>query len=316
MYRIGVDLGGTNIAVGVVSEDNRIIGRANLKTNLPRPADQVLADVAKACALAADDAGISIADVDSIGIGSPGTINKETGVIEYANNFDFFNVPARDILRSLLGDKPIYLDNDANCAALGEAIAGAGHGVANFIAITLGTGVGSGIVVDGKLVTGINFAAGEMGHTVICLDGEPCNCGRRGCWESYSSATALIAQTKEVMRVSPDSLMWQIADESVFNVNGRTAFDGMRQGDEAAKKVVDKYIYYLAQGITNVVNIFQPDMICIGGGISHEGETLLAPLRRMVARERYSIHAKKQTQIVAAELGNDAGIFGAAFLTE
>ena len=314
MYRIGVDLGGTNIAVGVVDENNQMVGRARLKTKLPRPAEEVFADVAQACRMAAEDAGITLADVASVGIGAPGTINKETGVIEYANNFDFFNIPARDILHGYLGDLPIYLDNDANCAALGEAIAGAGHGVMNFIAITLGTGVGSGIVIDGKLVTGINFAAGEMGHTVICLDGEPCSCGRRGCWESYSSATALIAQTKEVMRVSPDSLMWQIAQESIYNVNGHTAFDGMRQGDAAAKKVVDKYIYYLAQGITNVVNIFQPDMICIGGGISHEGETLLAPLRRMVSRERYSIHAKKQTQIVAAELGNDAGIFGAAFL--
>ncbi|MBQ7542845.1 MAG: ROK family protein [Clostridia bacterium] len=314
MYRIGVDLGGTNIAVGVVDENNAMVGKSNIKTNLPRPAEEIFADVAKACNLALEDAGISIRDVASVGIGAPGTINKETGVIEYANNFSFFNVPARDLMKEYLGDVPIYLDNDANCAALGEAIAGAGHGVKNFIAITLGTGVGSGIVIDGKLVTGINFAAGEMGHTVICLDGERCTCGRRGCWESYSSATALIAQTKDVMRISPDSIMWQIANESVYNVDGRTAFDALRKGDHAAKKVVDKYIYYLAQGITNVVNIFQPDMICIGGGISHEGETLLEPLRRMVARERYSIHAKKQTQIVAAELGNDAGIFGAAFL--
>ena len=314
MYRIGVDLGGTNIAVGVVDAQNKMIGRGNLKTNLPRPEQKVFADVAKACYLAVENAGISMQDVASVGIGAPGTINKETGVIEYANNFSFFNVPAREMLAAQLGEMPIYLDNDANCAALGEAIAGAGHGVANFIAITLGTGVGSGIVIDGKLVTGINFAAGEMGHTVICLDGERCSCGRRGCWESYSSATALIAQTKDVMRVSPDSLMWQIAQESIYHVDGRTAFDAMRKGDAAAKKVVDNYIYYLAQGITNVVNIFQPDMICIGGGISHEGETLLEPLRRMVARERYSIHAKRQTQIVAAELGNDAGIFGAAFL--
>lgn len=314
MYRIGVDLGGTNIAVGVVDENLKLVGRSKVKTNAPRPAEDIFADMAKACFAAVEDAGISMDDVASVGIGSPGTINKETGMIEFSNNLEFFNVPARALLQEKLGNKPVYLDNDANCAALGEAFAGAGHGVSNFIAITLGTGVGSGIVIDGKLVTGINYAAGEMGHTVICVDGEKCNCGRRGCWESYSSATALISQTKDAMKHAPDSLMWEIAEGSVFNVNGRTAFDAMRKGDAAARKVVENYIYYLAMGITNVVNIFQPDIICIGGGIGHEGETLLAPLRKQVARERYSIRAQKQTQIVSAELGNDAGIYGAALL--
>ena len=314
MYRIGVDLGGTNIAVGVVDENLKMVGRSKVKTNAPRPAEEIFADMAKACLAAVEDAGITMQDVASVGIGSPGTINKDTGMIEFSNNLEFFNVSARELLQAKLGNLPIYIDNDANCAALGEAYAGAGHGVSSFIAITLGTGVGSGIVIDGKLVTGVNFAAGEMGHTVICVDGEKCNCGRRGCWESYSSATALIAQTKDAMRHAPESLMWELADGSSFNVTGRTAFDAMRKGDAAAKKVVDNYIYYLAMGITNVVNIFQPDVICIGGGIGHEGETLLEPLRKLVSRERYSIHAKEQTKIVPAELGNDAGIYGAALL--
>ena len=316
MYKIGIDLGGTNIAVGVVDDEMRMVGRGNLKTNLPRPAEEVFADIAEACRIAMKDAGITISDVEHIGLGAPGTINKETGMIEYSNNFAFYDVHARELLQSQLGNVPIFLDNDANCAALGEAKAGAGHGVKNFIAITLGTGVGSGIVVDGKLVTGINYAAGEMGHTVIRVDGERCNCGRRGCWESYSSATALIRQTKDAMKHAPDSLMWDLAGGSAFNVNGRTAFDAMRKGDVAAKKVVEKYIYYLGMGITNVVNIFQPDVICIGGGIGREGESLLVPLRRIVERERYTIHAQRQTRIVSAELGNDAGIYGAAFLEE
>ena len=316
MYKIGIDLGGTNIAVGVVNDEMRMVGRGNLKTNLPRPAEEVFADIAEACRIAMKDAGITISDVEHIGLGAPGTINKETGMIEYSNNFAFYDVHARELLQSQLGNVPIFLDNDANCAALGEAKAGAGHGVKNFIAITLGTGVGSGIVVDGKLVTGINYAAGEMGHTVIRVDGERCNCGRRGCWEAYSSATALIRQTKDAMKHAPDSLMWDLADGSAFNVNGRTAFDAMRKGDVAAKKVVENYIYYLGMGITNVVNIFQPDVICIGGGVGREGESLLVPLRRIVERERYTIHAQRQTRIVSAELGNDAGIYGAAFLEE
>lgn len=314
MYRIGVDLGGTNIAVGVLDDKLQLIGRGNKKTNLPRTAEEIFDDIAAACRMAVQDAGITLADVSQIGIGAPGTINKDSGMIEFSNNFRFFNVPARDMIRERLGDIPVFIDNDANCAALGEAVVGAGNGAKDFVAITLGTGVGSGIVVDGKLVTGINYAAGEMGHMVICVDGVHCNCGRRGCWECYSSATALIRQTKDAMRHEPDSLMWEIADGSAFNVNGRTAFDAMRRGDAAAKKVVENYIYYLAMGITNVVNIFQPDVICIGGGVGHEGENLLVPLRKIVERERYSIHAARQTQLVAAKLGNDAGIFGAALL--
>ena len=314
MYRIGVDLGGTNIAVGVLNDDLQIIGRGNRKTNAPRSAEAIFDDIAAACLDAAKDAGIAVTDAACIGIGAPGSIDKANGVIVYANNFDFYNVPARALLQAKLGDIPVYLDNDANCAALGEAVVGAGNGAKDFVAITLGTGVGSGIVIDGKLVTGVNYAAGEMGHTVICIGGERCNCGRRGCWESYSSATALIRQTRDAMRRHPDSLMWDVVDNEVANVSGRTAFDAMRKGDAAAKEVVDRYIYYLAIGITNVVNTFQPEVICIGGGIGHEGEALLVPLRKIVSSVRYTQQSAVQTQIVAAKLGNDAGIYGAALL--
>ena len=210
--------------------------------------------------------------------------------------------------------KTVYLDNDANCAALGEAVAGVGRGVSSFVAITLGTGVGSGIVLDGKIVTGVNDGAGEMGHMVIVADGERCTCGRRGCWERYASATALIQQTKDAMHHDMDSKMWELVGGDINRVSGRTSFDAMRAGDKTAKKVVDKYIFYLAVGIINIVNALQPEIICIGGGIGHEKENLLVPLRKYVARERYSIHADRQTEILSAQLGNDAGIIGAALL--
>ncbi len=315
MYRIGVDLGGTNIAVGVVSEDMKIVGRGKVKTRCPRPAAEIFDDIALAVQMAVKDAGISMDEVVSVGVGTPGSVNKDNGNIEFANNLGFENVPAKQMLEERIG-KTVYLDNDANCAALGEAVAGAGKGVDSFIAVTLGTGVGSGIIVDGKIVSGVNYAGGEMGHTVIMVNGKQCNCGRKGCWEQYASATALIAQTKEAMLENKDSKMWQVANGSIDNASGRTAFDAMRLGDEAAKKVVDNYIYYVAVGVINAINIFQPEFICIGGGISHEGETLLAPLREHINSEIYSIHASKQTKIVAAELGNDAGIFGAALLDE
>ena len=313
MYRIGVDLGGTNIATGVVDERYGIIGRGKVKTMIPRPAADIFDDIKVAVDMAVKEAGIDDADVISLGVGPPGSVNKNNGVIEFANNLAFENVPAKAMLEERL-KKPVYLDNDANCAALGEALAGSGNGVKNFVAITLGTGVGSGIIVDGKLVNGVNFAAGEMGHMVINVDGEQCNCGRRGCWEKYASATALIAQTKDAMRYNQDSVMWELVDNNIDSVSGRTAFDAMRKGDDAAKKVVDRYIYYVACGVINIINALQPDIICVGGGVGHEKETILAPLRRHVERERYSIYAAKQTQICSAVLGNDAGIIGSALL--
>ncbi len=315
MYRIGVDLGGTNIVAGVVNEYYKIVAKAKRKTACPRPAGEILADIAACVSEAVKTAGITMDDVRSIGIGTPGSVNKRMGIIEYANNLGFDKVPARDILLKYF-DKPIYLENDANCAALGEAVAGAGGNVENFVAITLGTGVGSGIIVNGKIVNGCNDAAGEMGHSVLVVDGEPCTCGRKGCWEAYSSATALVRQTKAAMEENKASLMWKVVDGDITKVNGRTAFDGMRKGDTAAKQVVDTYIKYLAAGVTNVVNVFQPDVLCIGGGIGCEGEPLLAPLRTYVGKERYSIHCGKQTQICSAVLGNDAGVIGAALLDE
>lgn len=315
MYRIGVDLGGTNISVGVVDEDFNIIGRGKKKTNSPRPAEEIFEDIAKCISMAADDAGISLDDVNVIGVGTPGSVNDETGYIDYSNNLRFDKVPAKQMLEELTG-KPCFFANDASCAALGELYAGAGKGCKNLIAITLGTGVGSGIVIDGKVFRGANSAGGEIGHTVINVNGAECTCGRKGCWESYASATALIAQTKQAMKENPESKMWNCAGNDIESVNGRTAFDAMRMGDEAAKAVVDKYINYVAVGIINVINVFQPDVLCVGGGICNEGETLLAPIRKYVVEERYSKYAQKQTEICKAQLGNDAGIIGAAMLGE
>lgn len=313
MYRVGVDLGGTNIAVGVIDKDLNIIGRAKLKTNVPRPAEEIFSDIATAVLTAVDNAGVKLEDVLSVGVGTPGSVNKTNGMIEFANNLDFNKVPAKQMLEEKIG-RPVYLDNDANCAALGEATAGVGKGVSSFVAITLGTGVGSGIVIDGKIIGGVNFAAGEMGHMVIVVNGEQCNCGRKGCWERYASANALTAQTKEAMLQNPESIMWQEVDGNIEDVSGRTAFDAMRQGDEAAQEIVSRYIYYVATGIINIINALQPEIICVGGGIGHEGESLLEPIRRHVEKERYSVYAEKQTEICAAVLGNDAGIIGAALL--
>ena len=312
-YKVGVDLGGTNIAVGVIDDEYNIIGRGKLKTNVPRPAKEIMADIVKAVRMAVEDAGITVDEIESIGIGTPGSVNKKKGIIEYANNLDFNNVPAVEMINELI-DAKVYLENDANCAALGEAIAGVGKGKKLFIAVTLGTGVGGGIINDGKVMSGCNEAGGELGHMVIQMDGVPCNCGRVGCWEAYASATALVEQTKEAMLKNPDSKMWEISP-SIDCVSGRTAFDAMRAGDAAGSAVVEQYIKYVAVGTINIINIFQPEMVCFGGGICNEGETLLAPLRKYIEEFRYSRYSSTQTEICRAKLGNDAGIIGAALVS-
>ena len=314
MYTIGIDLGGTNIVASVVDDDYNIIGTSKTPTNSPRSADEIFDDIADVCEEAVKTAGLTMEDIDSVGMGTPGTVNQD-GVIEFANNLAFNNVPARTMLAKRINkpEEKVFIENDANCAALGEAYAGCGNGAKDFVAVTLGTGVGSGVIIGGKIVNGVNYAGGECGHMVIVVDGEQGSCGRKGCWEAYASATALIRQTKKAMEEYPDSLMHKLAKEE-GKVSGRTAFDAMRLGDIAGIKVVDDYIKYVACGLINIVNALQPEIICIGGGICNEGETLMKPLRRFVQSERYSIHSKIQTKIVKAELGNDAGVIGAALL--
>ena len=314
MYKVGVDLGGTNIVAGVIDESNKIIGRHKVKTNVPRSAESIFDDIALCVKKAVEDAGITMDDFATVGTGTPGSVNKKTGVIEYANNLYFEHVPAVEFLSKTLPGKKVYLENDANCAALGEALAGAGKGRDSFVAITLGTGVGSGYILNKKLVTGCNDAGGEFGHIVINFDGEECTCGRKGCWEAYASATALVRQTKRAMEANKDSYMWTLCDGKTENVNGRTAFDAMRAGDEAGKKVVERYIDYIAIGTINVINALQPELICFGGGVSNEGENLLVPLRKRVDEFKYSRYADTQTEITKAVLGNDAGIIGAALV--
>lgn len=314
MYTIGIDLGGTNIVASVVDDDYNIIGTSKTPTNSPRSADEIFDDIADVCEEAVKTAGLTMEDIDSVGMGTPGTVNQD-GIIEFANNLAFNNVPARTMLAKRINkpEEKVFIENDANCAALGEAYAGCGNGAKDFVAVTLGTGVGSGVIIGGKIVNGVNYAGGECGHMVIVVDGEQCSCGRKGCWEAYASATALIRQTKKAMEEYPDSLMHKLAKEE-GKVSGRNAFDAMRLGDIAGIKVVDDYIKYVACGLINIVNALQPEIICIGGGICNEGETLMKPLRRFVQSERYSIHSKIQTKIVKAELGNDAGVIGAALL--
>jgi len=312
-YYIGIDLGGTNISAGVVDENYKIIAKASTPTNCPRPAKEIAKDMAKVSFLAIEKAGITIDEIEWIGIGSPGVANSDEGIIEYSCNLGFENVPLSKLVEDEIG-KPVFLENDGNAAAFGEFVAGAAKGSKNAIAITLGTGVGGGIIIGGKIYSGSYFAGGEIGHMVIEASGPACSCGRNGCFEVFSSATGLIRMTKEAMEADKASKMWEMSSGENGKVSARLAFDAMRAGDNSAKDVVDKYVMYLACGIINVINIFQPEILCIGGGVCNEGDALLFPVREAVKKHIYTRNSQNNTKIVIASLGNDAGIIGAAFL--
>lgn len=313
-YTIGIDLGGTTMTAGLVNEDYEIVGKITWATRLPRPAEDLEKAMADLCREVAKQNGVDFSEVRYVGIGTPGSVNFTTGFVGYNTNFNYYDWNLGTDLEALLGCK-VYVENDANAAAFGEYIAGGAKGYKDAVVITLGTGIGSGIILDGKILRGFNFAAGEMGHTVIVKDGRKCNCGRHGCWERYASARALSEDTKAAMREHRDTIMWDLVKD-IDHVNAKTSFDAMEKGDALAKQVVENWMEYVGCGIANVVNTFEPEVICIGGGVSNQGETLLGPVRAYVEKETHDITTGRVPEIRACVLRNDAGVIGAATLAD
>ncbi len=314
MYTLGIDLGGTNIAVGLCNEALEMIDKISRPTDRSADADGIVREMADICRELLEKNSLSNEDIEYVGVTAPGTVNPELGMVEYAPNLPFIDYPLERKFKEHLPVGRVLIENDANAAALGEALAGAARGTRSSVMITLGTGVGGGVILGGRIFSGgLNFSGAELGHTVIVKGGRPCGCGRRGCWETYSSATGLINLTKErieeLRRRGVPSRMCEAE-----RVSGRTAFSLSKEGDREAQRVVDEYISYLAIGVTNMINIFQPEVLLIGGGISGEGDYLIEPLRKMVDEQEYTRRNAKRTRILKAELGNDAGIIGAAGL--
>lgn len=310
MYYLGVDLGGTNIKAALVTANGEIVKEASAPTNLPRTAEAVCDDIAALCLQLA--AGEQVA---GIGVGCPGTVDD--GVVLYSNNLDWHDFAMADYLKEKTG-LPVFLGNDANVAALGEALVGCAKGAQSTVVVTLGTGVGAGVVLDGKLLTGYTGAASEAGHMVILdtPDAPRCTCGRPGCFESLASATALIRMTRDARRAHPESALNTLAPTEA-DVTGRTAFDAAAKGDVAAQAVVDGYIHYLAVGVANLINIFFPEVIGLSGGVANQGENLLKPLRAAVEPMTFgNAFAKKHTRITTCTLGYRAGVIGAALLAK
>ena len=310
-FCIGVDLGGTNIKAGIVDIKNRkILLKDSVKTNAPRPCEDISRDIAALCKALCEKLGFSLSDAKWIGVATPGIVKD--GVVITASNLGWSYAPLADIIRDMCG-VPTYVANDANVAAYAEAIWGSGEGKDSVIAVTLGTGVGGGIVIGGEIWEGCNGFAAELGHFIIELDGRECGCGKRGCLESYCSATALVKDTKAAMAKNPDSLMWTMCDGNIDRASGTTAFRAADKGDPAAREVVDAYIGYLAVGVSNIINIFQPEVVCIGGGVSGEGDNLLLPLKALVEKLSFG-KEYNPTEVVIARFRNDAGIIGSALL--
>ncbi|MBO5286762.1 MAG: ROK family protein [Clostridia bacterium] len=319
MYYLGIDLGGTNIAAGIVNEKYEIVKKKSVPTLANRDGKLIIKDMAELCRSLIEECGLTLDDIAYAGIATPGTANSETGVVEYANNLPFKKFPIADLLKEYLGVKKVLIENDANAAAKAEAIAGAAKGAKFSVMITLGTGLGGGIVLDGKVYSGFNFAGAELGHIVIEKDGKPCTCGRHGCWEAYSSATGLTNMTKEhLIKARAEgrkTLIEELINGNLDNCNARVAFTAMKQGDQVGKEIVDEYISYLACGIANIINIFQPNVLSIGGGVCNEKDNLLKPLFEEVFKQTYTkTGVTPQTELKIATLGNDAGIIGAAVL--
>lgn len=311
MYYIGIDLGGTNISAGLVDENGIIICKESTPTINGRPYEDIIADMVELCEKVMRDGCIDTANIESVGIGLPGSIDRDKGILKYANNINITNVNIVEELKSRL-KLPVYIENDANCAALGEITCGAALGAKNIIYVTIGTGVGVGIILNGKFFEGAYGGGGEAGHMVIVANGEMCSCGRKGCWEAYASASAIIREGRIAAAKYPNCAIYSLADGNIKLINAKLVFDAADTGDAIANKIVDDFIEYIAVGIVNLINIFQPEAVIVGGGVSAQGERLTAPIRKICRERVYGREFK--TKISIATLGNDAGIVGAALL--
>ncbi len=312
MVYIGIDLGGTGIAVGIVNEEGKIIQKGSAPTLAMRPYQEIVKDMAAVSLETLKEAGLTLNDVHSIGIGIPGIANQDTGVVVFCTNLSWHDVPLREEIQKYI-DKPVFIDNDATVAGYAESVAGVSAGCHSSVFLTLGTGVGGGIVINGKPWSGFHNVGSEIGHITLELDGEPCSCGNKGCLERYCSATAIIRMAKQALLVHPESLMMTMCNNNLENVNAKLVFDAAQEGDETALKIYRRYAKYLAQAINTIVAFLDPEVIVLGGGVSKAGDFLLDAVRAEVP-QYLLFKTMPYARIEIASLGADAGIIGAAML--
>ena len=312
-YYYGVDLGGTNLAVGIVDQNGNILAKKSIATDKMHSVAGISEDIKTLAEELTHKLRLELSDIRFCGIGMPSCVNPKTGLLVFANNLGWKNIPIYDAFRNLF-PFPIAIENDANCAVWGESITGAASGCKNVVMLTLGTGVGGGIILDGKIYKGADSMGVELGHTKIVYNGIECSCGQRGCLEMYASATALISQTRDAIKENRSLLLSELFSSNPEGIDGRSAFIAAKQNDTGACQIVRNYLSYLACGISNFITIFRPEKIILGGGIANEGEALFVPLREIVYNETFAANEIGIPEIIPAVLGNDAGIIGAALL--
>jgi glucokinase len=312
-YYLGLDVGGTNLVAGVVDNTYKIIAKESVPANAGRSVEDITFDMAEVSKKAVRKAGLQLTDLSSWGIGMPSCVNPKTRLLVHANNFGWKNVPIYEHLEKHI-PLPIYIENDANCAAYGEVLAGAASNYTDAVMLTLGTGVGGGIVINKKIYAGFDKMGAELGHTKLVYNGITCTCGQKGCLESYCSSTALIRCAREAVDTAPSSLIMEMCEHDKSRIDGEIVFECAKKGDALAAGLIDEYIGYLAAGISSFITIFRPEVIILGGGMAHAGDFLLEAVNERLYTCTFAAEEIGIPKVIKAALGNDAGLIGAAFL--
>ena len=312
MYNVGIDLGGTTIKGGIVDKTGKIIISKAIPTNAERTGKEIIKDIANLSNELIEKSGINISEINSIGIGSPGLIDSRNKKIILASNIDFNNINVEEEMKKYI-NIDIFIENDANCATVAEFYCGSMKNYNSGVMLTIGTGIGGGVILDGKLIKGDYLGETELGHTIVDYSGQKCKCGQKGCLEVFSSATAIINYAKTLIYENKNTKT-KILDfaKDIDNINAKFVFEAYDLKDELATKVIERFNQYMAVAIVNYINIFRPGVFCIGGGVSARGEKLINPI--IEKAQELILGNKLECPIVTAILGNDAGIIGAAML--
>ena len=312
MLYIGIDVGGTTIKAGIVDETGKILYKSSCPTDINRGHEAMIHDMAQLSLHVLDESGHTLDEVYSVGIGIPGMQDPRTGRVPFCTNLKWHDVPLVELMQREI-PKPVYVSNDATVAGLAESVAGVSAGTKNSVFITLGTGVGGGVVLDGKVFLGPHGIATEVGHMITVAGGEQCTCGNRGCWERYASATALIREGRQLAGRNPQSALSKAVDGKLDAITARTVIDLAKAGDPDCSALFDNYVYHLTVGLVNMINLYDPEIIALGGGVSNAGAFLLDKVNALLP-EMVFFKSMPRAEVVLAKLGNDAGIIGAAML--
>lgn len=312
MIRIGIDVGGTGLKAGAVNEKGVILSKVSCPTRAERPYQAVIQDMAGLARSAAVQAGCEWDKVASVGVGIPGVENAATGIVPFCTNLGWHQVPLRGMLGGML-EKGVRVGNDATVAALAEHVAGAAAGTQSSVLVTLGTGVGGGVILDGRPFVGSHGVATEIGHLIVQMDGIMCSCGNRGCWERYASATALIREGRALAQKEPQGMIARQVEGDLEAITAKVVIDCAKAGDPGAVALFGQYAYWVAVGLANLINTYDPEVILLGGGVSAAGDFLLEAVRARLP-ELVFFKTMPYARVELARLGNDAGIIGAAML--